>query len=96
MVVVGCWLLSLVVVVGCCRQLVVVGSWLLVVGCCWMLDVGCWTMVVVVLPIVNALDFRYFLQAEEQAVPAVDTDSFSSQADRSSGVLYAESWFPGL
>ena len=63
-----------------------------------LLDVGCWTMVVVVvvLPIVNALDFRYFLQAEEQAVPAVDTDSFSSQADRSSGVLYAESWFPGL
>jgi hypothetical protein len=53
-------------------------------------------VVVVVLPIVNALDFRYFLQAEEQAVPAVDTDSFSSQADRSSGVLYAESWFPGL
>ena len=77
-----------VVVCGCLRLLLVaVGCWLLAVRL---------VLLVLVLPLVNALDFRYFLQAEEQAVPAVDNDSFSSQADRSFGVLYADSRFPCL
>ena len=82
----GCWLL---VAVGCCwlLVLVVVGcSWLflVVVGCCRLLVVGCWLLVVVVVVVVVVV-----LKMETVRIPAPPADLTYPRID---GLTLQVSW----